>query len=385
MRKKTFVYVSGWKKSTSDFGLSGYLFEPETGKLGFIEKVKADIIFNVTCFDPKRGLLYALEEVDDLPGLRGGGGGRVFVFRIDPDTGKLTEIDCRETWCASPCYLTLDQSGEFLIVSHHGGNSAVTKIGEDAFGNYFLKVERDDAAVELFSVNKDGSLGKLLDVDKRYGSGPEKRQAHARPHSAVMSPDGKLFAVCDKGADTVYMYKLDRTAGKLIRPRHTYIHAPATLPRYCVFHPKKPWFYHNCENAMSFYAFTYDADGLLQENGVCSVLPDGAEPQEKVHEQQGLIIDHAGRYIYDIVRGPNVVAVLEIDQQNGSPTVVQYQPISGKWPRGCALSPDGRFLLVCCLGSEKVVEFAVGGDGRLSGTGREYPNAGAAYVTFCEM
>ena len=114
-------------------------------------------------------------------------------------------------------------------------------------------------------------------------------------------------------------------------------------------------------------------------------VPQNAQMQEAVCEQQGLTIDAAGKYIYDIVRGPNVVTVLEIEPGTGEVKPVQHQPIDGKWPRGCALSPDGRFLVVCCLGSDKIVVFAVGENGRLTPTGYEYPNAAAAYATFCQV
>jgi 6-phosphogluconolactonase (cycloisomerase 2 family) len=388
MERNTYVYVSSWDKHASkenEFGLNGYAFDRETGELRWIEKVEDPLRFNVMHFDRRRRLLYALEESDDLPGLRGGGGGRVFVFRVASDTGKLTKIGCTETWCASPCYLTLDQSGRFLLIAHHGGNAVVTKIAQDPRGAYYPILERDDVAVELFSVKEDGTLDTLLDVAKHYGDGPERRQAHARPHTVVMDPSGKLFAVCDKGNDTVRMYGLDQENGKLIRPRHIYSHPAGTLPRYCVFHPKKPWFYHNNENTACVNGFVYSEDGLLRENGVFHALPDAPVMQEDICEQQGLVMDHDGRYLYDIIRGPNVVAVFEVDQNDGSLHVIQHQPISGRWPRGCALSSDGRFLLVCCLEGGKVVEFSVHGDGRLSETGREYPNAAASNVIFCEL
>lgn len=385
MDQKTYVYISSWKKKTSDYGLRGYEFDPETGAMRLIDQAERDVEFNVTHFDPRRGVLYALEEAGDLPGLRGGGGGRVFVFRIDPTTGRLKRIGCTETWCANPCYLTLDQSGKYLLVAHHGTKAAVTKIGQDARGNYYPVVERDDVAVELFAVNEDGTLGGLLDVARHDGAGPERRQVHAQPHTTVMSPSGKLFAVCDKGCDTVSMYMLDREKGKLLRPRHIYRHRPGTLPRYCVFHPGKPWFYHNTENTTAISAFTYTEDGLLRELGPCGALPEGWEPKETACEQQGLVIDPAGRYLYDIVRGPNLVTVLEINQQDGTLNAVQHRKIPGEWPRGCALSPNGKFLLVCCFDSGKVLEYAVGPDGRLGEPEREYPCTAAAYAIFCVL
>lgn len=386
MSKNTFVYVSSWKKSSTDFGLSAYRFDTKTGELQFIEKIESDVVFNVTCFDQSRNLLYALEEDDDLPGVRGGGGGgRIFVFKIDPESGRLSKICCKETWCASPAYLTLDSTGKFLLVANHGGKAAVTKIGQDAAGNYYPIVEHDDSTVELFSVNEDGTIDRLLDVVKHSGSGPERRQVIAHPHSVVMSPSGELFAVCDKGNDTVRMYKLDREKGTLILPAHVYTHKPATLPRYCLFHPEKPWFYHNNENTADFSAFVYDEEGSLKELCTCSTMPEDQQMKEKILEQQGMTMNREGTFIYDIVRGPNVIAVLKVNQEDGTVEAVQHQPIPGKWPRGCTLSPDGRFLLVCGLGDEQIIMYAVGEDGLLSETGNVYPNAAAAYATFCEI
>lgn len=382
MAQKTYVYISGWRKRPGDFGLCGYEFDSVTGTMELVDQVEQDIEFNVTHYDPRRGVLYALEEGCNLPGHRAGGGGRVFVFKVDLDTGKLNKIGCTPTWCSNPCYLTLDQSGSYLLVTHHGTKSAVTKIGQDANGNYYPIIEKDDVAVELFEVHEDGTLGQLLDVSKHYGEGPERRQVHAQPHTTVMSPSGKLFAVCDKGNDTVSMYRLDQEKGKLIRPAHIYQHIPGTLPRYCVFHPEKPWFYHNAENTGSMSAFIYTEEGLLCEIGTYNALPEPCEMKEKTKEQQGLVMDSAGRYIYDIIRGPNVVSVLEVNQNDGSLKAVQHMPVPGSWPRGCALSPDGKYLLVGCVESGKIVQFAVGADGRLSETGREYPNPGAAYVTY---
>lgn len=282
------------------------------------------------------------------------------------------------TWCANPAFLTKDKSERYMLVAHHGSKGSATKIVQDAYGEYHVEVLHDDTAVELFSMNEDGTPGKLLDVEKHEG----ERGVVARPHSVVMSPSGNCFGVCDKGNNTVRMYGLDPDRGKLIRPTHIVHYTPGTLPRYCVFHPKKPWFYHNNEKCMDLCAYRYTEDGCLQLLNRADAMP---QEQEKVHEQQGLAIDAAGRYIYDVVRGPNVITVFEIDSETGAVKLVQHQPVEAKWPRGCALSPDGRFLLVCCLGSEKIVVYAVGEDGRLSPTGYEYPNAAAAYATFCEM
>lgn len=90
MSSKTFVYVSSWAKAsdgTDRFGIVAYRYDRESGELQWIEAVEPKLLFNVTCFDKSRGILYALNEENDLPGLRGGGGGRVLpsVWALTPE------------------------------------------------------------------------------------------------------------------------------------------------------------------------------------------------------------------------------------------------------------------------------------------------------------
>ena len=384
---KTYVYIGSWhfQKNSSDFGVAGYAFDPQSGGMQFLQALDEDTMISGFCFDPGRGMLYALADVDTLPGLRGGGGGMIFAYRIDPETGLLEKIGTAETFCPSPCYITLDESGRFLVVAHHTSHSCVTKIGQDAFGNYFPIVERDDAAVELFSVEEDGRIGKLLDVKKHTGSGPAHRQTHPHPHSAVRSPSGALYAVCDKGNDTVRMYKLDQERGKLVEPCFVWQHEGGREPRHCVFHPTKPWFYHNNEITEDLDAFTYTEDGVLRDLRTYRVVPDKYESREPLFSQQGLAMHPSGRYLYDVVCGPDLVTAFQVDQQDGSLQVIQHKLVEGKWPRGCAISPDGKFLLVCCVNSGEVMAYAIGSDGCLQETGTVLTKPFAADAVFCRL
>lgn len=198
-------------------------------------------------------------------------------------------------------------------------------------------------------MNEEGIVDQFLDVVKHFGTGPNTRQMIARPHSVVMSPSGKLFAVCDKGNDTVRMYGLDRQSRKRVLPKHIYHHSPGSMPRYCVFHPEHHWFYQNNENGKELLAFRYDEEGMLQLIDVCSITPNDIMMQEDILEQQELVMNRQGRYLYDVIRGPNVIAVLEINQQTGSAKSIQQQKLDGMWPRSCTISSDGQFLLDVCL------------------------------------
>lgn len=380
-----YVYASGWTHGRGKGGIGLFTMDAESGALSFVEKFAAGIDFNVTLFDAGRALLYALNTGSDLPGLRGGGGGRVFVFRADPATGRLTQIGCTPLWSSNPAQLSLDASGKYLVVANHGTRSTVTKVKKDAFGRYYPCVERDDSTVELFAIEDDGCVGELLDVVYHVGSGPEWRQASAHPHSCEMSPDGRFFVVCDKGRDTVTMYRIDSLKHKLIRFGDEAHHAPATLPRYVKFHPTLPCFYHNNEACMDLHAFRYDDSGHLELIDTCTSLPDGDRAPKKegeVYEQQCLVMHPNGRYLYDVARGPNCITVFSLDPYSGIPRCIQHVFTEGQWPRGLALSPDGRFMLLCNVNSHEIEVYSVGVDGLLSPTGHKATLECAAYATF---
>lgn len=378
-----YVFVSSWSHGNERGGISQYGFCPETGEMTHIKTLSEDKSCNASFLDEKRGVLYVLNESSDLSAMRVGGGGEILAYRLNKQTGAFEWMDSKPTYCANPVQLSMDATGKYMIIAHHATRSYVTKIEKDENGKYQPVVLFDDSAIELWSIHDDGSLGELLDVVKHTGQGPGARQTNAHPHSATISPSGSLFAVCDKGSDVVCMYKIDRENNKLARCEGAAFAPAGSMPRYCVFHPTQPWFYHNNEGNADIQAYRYDEDGGLEWKGTYHALEEklkgiGREPVE----QQGLCIDKAGRFLYSVVRGPNQVAVFEINQADGALTLIQNMPIDFEWPRGMALSSDGKFLVVTCLKGQKIVVLRVGEDGKLSFSGFEYHQPCAAYATF---
>ncbi|MBO5976184.1 MAG: beta-propeller fold lactonase family protein, partial [Oscillospiraceae bacterium] len=101
-------------------------------------------------------------------------------------------------------------------------------------------------------------------------------------------------------------------------------------------------------------------------------------------EQQGFVIHPNGKWIYDMLNGADAVSVLSIDQESGKLSLAQTKPVDGRWVRGCAISPDGRFLIVTCLQSGDVYSFPIGEDGLLGDAVSHVVCPGGSYVTFFE-
>lgn len=398
---KTFVYVGNWSfqaKPEKGKGISIFEYEPENGDLKLIETICPDVAAGQLYLDEKNLILYSNDECGERRG-EIGGGGYLLAFRIDPSTGRLTLMNRKDSLSPEPSYLWLDKSGSYLVTCHCGDPWHVTKIVRKPDGSFTNEVLFDDSAVVMFRVNEDGSLGEVCDVSINSGTGGkgEHSQVNVDPvsghiqlvevlsrlHAVVGSPDGELLAVCDKGMDKVYTYRIDREAGKLVKLSEWAAPEVACFPRYCAFHPTNGVLYVNNENYALLNSFHYDVGTgelerfdkvyLLEEDpGMVDGKPVGA---------QDIMVHPNGKVLYCTLCGLNLIVVCKIDE-TGAPRPVQRVYSRGNLPRGIALSPDGRFLLSGNMVSGDITTFAVDADGLLTDTGKTFEAVSPSAVRF---
>lgn len=379
----SYVFVSGWRRTQGQGGLTQYFFDDTSGECKMVQSFFEQVKINVTCLDEKKNILYAISEVPDLPGLRFGGGGTLYALFLDETTGRCVCTQTFPLYCTNPANMSISKDGKYILISGHGTKSYVTQLVQDAFGEYRPVVLVDDTPVMLLERNEDGSIGRILDVKKHTGSGPSPKQLTPHPHSATRSPSGKLFAVCDKGNDHIFMYRIDEETNKLVLCSTPYALGAGTEPRYCVYHPTLPYLYVNSESLMEMFVFHYTESGELTLVGSYPALEDTARFEQcKKKEQQDLRIDASGSYLYTVLNGPDQIAVFKINQEDGALELVQNAPVNFEWPRGATLSPNGKFLLVTCCQAGKIVVYRVGEDGLLTGPAFVCDQDNAAYATF---
>jgi 6-phosphogluconolactonase len=364
-------------------GFGIFRYDKTTGELELIKSTVMDKIgVGATCLDSKRKILYCTHEFMTQPGYFRGGGGLVYALAINPQTGDLTEINHQPSYGSLPSYLAVDATGKYLIVVTHTGNTPITRTEKDPSGKYRIVVEYDEAATILFRLNHDGSIGDPCDIYKHSGSGPDAEQSHPRVHSVMMSPSGKLFAVCDKGADRLYFFRINRQTEKLeVCGGEGYKSFPGSLPRYGVFHPTAPYFFMNHEVKPVISIFRYDEDGKLEFIHAVDVLPEGSKI-DRTTMQSDIRIHPSGKYLYDLIRGSNVVSVFAVQEKTGEIELIQTVKLEGGAPRGCVVSPDGRFLYVALTSIQKVVILAIGEDGKVNFTGKSVGQPSPGNVTF---
>lgn len=375
---KTFLYVSNWTHFGGQPGIGVFDFDEETGSLRFIKMANTGLSCGMSLADPENGLLYVANETENNPVFRAGGGGRIYCFSVDPETGTLTESGHVDTLCPNPTYFSLDPSRKWMVAANHSGGNPATVIEHWEDGQYRARLVYSDAAVELFSVKENGVLEALVDVVKHTGNGPGRKQLCAHPHSAVLSPSGKLFAVADKGNDTIRFYQIQ--GRKLVQKGHTY-HLPAgSEARYLLFHPTRPYFYVNHERCNAVRCFRYTEEGEIELQAEIGVFSENIQAGPK-GEGQGFRITQDGKYIYMAYHDPCMIAVFRTEE-DGTLTLLQNKMVPVEWLRGLTLSPDERFLVVSGMTDGKILVYQIHEDGLLTDTGITAEQSAPAYLTF---
>lgn len=361
MQNKMYALVGNWHYIPGPRGYSVFSYDPENARLELLETGFKDLAAGQQAVDERKRIAYVVNECGDRRG-ETGGGGYVVAVKIDARTGHLTQLNEKESLSPAPSYFLLDKSGKYGVAVHHSGFGHVTKIEREKDGKYRSVTLFDDAAVVLFKIEEDGSLGDVCDVSVVHGEGSSGPHMIPHLHCAVADPSGEIFAVCDKGLDRIYTYRIDRENGRLVRLSETTVET-GCCPRYGAFHPSLPVFYSNNEKTPEIFSFHYDVkSGEMIRFAVDSVQ----EPQNagQATEPSDIVVHPGGNYLYVSDRGADMIAVFDIDEKGGL-KLKQNIACGGKNPRGLCLSPDLRFMLVANSDTATIAVFMIREDGTL--------------------
>ena len=240
---------------------------------------------------PSLHVLYAVAETDE---------GHVHAWLLEDGT-PAQPLGTGETGGAEPAHLTVDPSGRFLVTANYTGGS-----------------------ISVHRLGPDGSIGERTDLVQHEVHGEHPRQDAAHPHMVRATADELL--VTDLGGDAIYRYRLSpegklTLSGVMVTPR-------GSGPRHVV--PVGGRYYVTAE--LSGQVLVYDHGRQLAGAVPASTSPGPNQPSELVTD---------GRYLYVANRGPNTVAVFDI--QSGLPRYVT-EVATGDWPRHIALDGDALYV-----------------------------------------
>ena len=336
------VYVGTYTSSTKSEGIYIYRLNMSTGGLKHFKTVKGVVDPSYLAIDRKRRFLYAVNEVSKFEGQASGA---VSSFSIDRRTGDLTYLNQKTSNGGSPCYVTQDRTGKFvLLANYESGTAAVLRIEDD------------------------GTLGDAVSVVKHSGASINRdRQQGPHAHCILTDKSNRYAFTVDLGIDKIVVYRFSEKNGSLTN--HGAVETkPGAGPRHLTFHRNNRFAYLINELDSTMIAYAYDAKrGVLRPQQTISTLPQdfsGASFCADVH------VSPNGKFLYGSNRGHNSIVVFAIDSDSGQLTLVEHISTGGNWPRNFVIDPSGTYLLAANQRSDSVVTFRIdSASGRLKPTG----------------
>ncbi len=384
---KCFAFVGNWgmRPIPEGYGFSVYRYDFTEGTLSLIGDCALELHVGAACIDNEKKVLYCVSEEKNLSERSTGiPGGRIVALQIDTQTGMLKELNEQPSFAPLPSYCALDETGSYLIATNHSGGDPVSKVTGQA-GSYGLKLICSDAPTVAYPLNPDGRIGDACSV---YLNSPadnsDSMSMMAHPHCVIRAMNIPLFFVCDKGLDLVYSFRLKdgelQKAGSIKAPDNS-------APRYGCVHPSQPYLFINHERLPEVTSYRYADDGSLTEISSVSVLKDKDKDKKDIMQSSDIKIHPDGRYLYNILRGSNLVSVIEVEEATGVLHCVQTVHFSGSdfvggGARGCGISPDGKYLFVCSPDDGTIHRFTIKEGGLLEESEVTFNGKRPANITF---
>lgn len=348
-----FLYVGAYTKPPQGraAGLGVYRFDDETGALDHIQTVEGIDNPSFLTVDADGRHLYAVCE---------GGEGSVAAFSRDPESGKLTELNRQASEGSGPCYVSVDASGQYVLVANYGSGS-----------------------IAALPIKDDGGLEPASSAIQHEGSSVNPdRQEGPHAHMIASTPDGRYVLATDLGVDQIIAYALDTASGELTQSARTASH-PGAGPRHFAFSPDGGTVYAINELDSTLTAFTYHADnGSLAAEQTVSTLPEEFGGDNTCAQ---IAVSPDGQFVYGSNRGHDSIAIFAVGADGGKLTPLGHTPTEGRTPRNFVIDPTGRWLLAANQESDTAVAFHRNAQtGQLSDPVASFDLPSAVCLVFCE-
>ncbi len=319
-------------KSTSEGIYQGTL-DTETGKLGPITlAAKTESPSWVTLSLDKK-TLYVGNEIK--------GTGTVEAYQRAAD-GSLTLLNSTSSSGAGPCYVSLDEGRQNLLVANY-----------------------NNGIIASIHLENNGSLGKVVSVIQLTGSGPDlSRQKSSHAH--FIEARGTNVYACDLGSDRIWEYDL-KPSGELGPHDPPFAQVPPGAGvRHLAIDRAGRFVYSSNEMGNSVSVFTRKSTGELKCMQTLSSMASGHP--EKGTTTAEIALHPSGKWLYVSNRGCETVTVFKVGT-DGLLTMQQIVPSPAKFPRGFGIDPSGKWLVMAGQMDDRLAVLKIGDDGSLSATG----------------
>jgi 6-phosphogluconolactonase len=351
------AYVGTYTAKTTSKGIYAYRFNAENGQLSPIGAATESADPSFLAVHPNGKYLYAVNEIANF---NGGTGGAVSAFAIDAKTGALKLLNQVPTRGAGPCHLSLDKTGNYVLVANYDGGS-----------------------IASFPVHDDGTLGTASGFVQHSGSGPDKeRQEGPHAHWIGTSPDNRFALAVDLGLDQVLVYGFDPSKGLFTPLLSGFAKVkPGAGPRHLAFSTNGKFAYvlSEMDSSVTVFSFQAKTGGFTSLQTISTLPKDFSGPKQAAE----IAVHPSGKFLYTSNRGHDSITVFAIDEKKGTLKSLGQVLTGGKTPRHFAIDPTGTYLLAENQDSNNIVVFHIdAATGNLTPTGQTVEVPSPVCITF---
>jgi 6-phosphogluconolactonase len=320
-----YLLVGSYTQGNTD-GIHVYKFNAQRAITTFVSKATGVENASYLAVSPNQKYIYAVNEHPGRPG-------EISAFAFDKTKGELKLIN-KQPAGESPCYISVDSTGRFIMVAEYG------------------------SGLSVYRANPDGSIGKKLQSIQHDGYGiVYERQDKSHVHSVVFSPDQKFLFVPDLGNDRLYQYNFNPadTATPLSPAQVPYYALPdGSGPRHFVFHPGGKTAYLVNELIGEVVAYEY-ADGQLKE---IQTIASTTEGEKYAKGSADIHISPNAKFLFTSNRGKANDITSYMISKEGKLNKSGQQVVNDH-PRNFTIDPTGKFLLVASRDKNTIQIFAI--------------------------
>ncbi len=247
----------------------------------------------------------------------------IVSFRIH-ENGTITRLNAAGIRGMRGCHLSIDANSEYIFVSGY-----------------------HDGKLTILNLNKDGSIGSIVDgiYNKGLGSIAER---NFRPHVSCTrtTPDNLFVLSADLGIDQVKVYQFNPHNAKLLLV-DTIRCELNSAPRLFNFSKDGRFLYlmYEMKNAIDVFSYSYkEGDKAPTLEKIQSVPSLGNAKASLLTAATCLTFSKDDKYILCAHAGDNAVSVFERDNKSGLLSPLFCLPISGDYPKDIVLFPDDKHI-----------------------------------------
>ena len=322
-------------------GVYVYEMDKATGELSYLATSESVISPSYLAVHPNGKWVFAVNEFN--------GGEEEFaslsVLEYKEADHSLSYLTSANALGQYPCYVSLDNSGNFAMIANYVGGS-----------------------VAAYAIDNEGLIEEASSYKQHEGSTTHPRQEAAHAHMIVQHPKyGWVFAV-DLGADKVFEYKLDTLSMTLDFVADYPVSEPMSGPRHLAFHPERDFAYLLNElNGTVEVRQLSEADHF---GTVIQTVSTMAEGDERAPASAAIKVHPSGKFLYASNRGEVNEIVAYAIAEDGTLSPVGWKSTQGLVPRDFEIDPTGTFLLAANQDSNSIVTFRINQEtGALEETG----------------